>query len=168
MSKSKRAIVVFPKFENVYHIKQLRNQFDPLALTIEPHITLVFPFESDLSTEQLRPHIQQAIQGIRSFPVQLHGITGSESEYLFLNVKHGNDEIIELHDRLYSGLLTEHLCAEHTYVPHLTIGRLNNKATFLTALETAQKMSAIFQTIIEEVSVYRVDDKKPIEAVFKL
>jgi hypothetical protein len=48
MNKLKRAIVIFPKFENVYPIEQLRKQFDPLARTIEPHITVVFPFESDL------------------------------------------------------------------------------------------------------------------------
>ncbi|CAG0961138.1 Putative phosphoesterase YjcG [Anaerolineae bacterium] len=168
MSKSKRAIVVFPKFENIFHIEQLRKQFDPLAMTIEPHITLVFPFESDLLVESLQAHIRQAIQGLSPFPIRLHGITGSDDEYLFMNIKRGNDQLIELHDRLYSGILAEYLRVEHTYVPHLTVGRLKGKATFLTALEASQQMDAIFQTIIEEVAVYRVDDKKPIEAIFRL
>ena len=154
MNKLKRAIVIFPKFENVYPIEQLRKQFDPLARTIEPHITVVFPFESDLQIEQLHAHVWQAIQGTGPFQVGLSGITGADDEYLFLNVKKGNDEIIKLHDRLYSGLLAEHLCITHTYIPHLTVGRLKDKEDFSTALETTKTMNLLFQTIIEEVTVY--------------
>ncbi|NTV36032.1 MAG: 2'-5' RNA ligase family protein [Anaerolineaceae bacterium] len=168
MIRSKRAIVIFPKFENSLAIELLRNRYDPLALTIAPHITLVFPFESTLSTPQLQTHIQQAIQGMQPFPVQLHGISGSESEYLFLNVKRGNDELIELHDRLYSGILSEHLRIEQSYIPHLTVGRLNDPAAFLAALETAQMMKSVFHTITEELVVYRVNDNDPIEAVIRL
>jgi 2'-5' RNA ligase len=100
----KRAIVILPKFDNLHLVERLREQFDPLAPLIQAHITLVFPFESDLSTEQLLSHIQQAIHGIRPFTVQLQGITGHEDEYLFLNIIRGNDLLIELHDRLYSGI----------------------------------------------------------------
>lgn len=150
----KRAIVVFPKFEEIHLIHQLRSQFDPLVHTIEPHITLVFPFESNLSTKHLQSHIEQAVQGIGPFPVQLHGITGSADEYLFLNAKRGNDQLIELHDRLYSGALAVHLSVEHTFIPHLTVGRLKNKAAFLSALEEARKVSAVFQAVIEEVAVF--------------
>ena len=122
------AIAIFPKFDNKSQIDQLRNLFDPLVSLIDPHITLVFPFECDFPNEQLRAHIQHAIQGIRPFEVYLQGITGSESEYLFLNIKVGNDQIIKLHDRLYSGLLESHLRKDHTYIPHLTVGRLNDQS----------------------------------------
>jgi 2'-5' RNA ligase len=160
---SKRAIVVFPKFEELHLIHQLRRQFDPLANTIEPHITLVFPFESNLSAEHLQTHIRQAVRSIGPFPVQLHGITGSEGEYLFLNVKRGNDQLIELHDCLYSGVLAVYLSVEHAFIPHLNVGRLENKAAFLSALEEARKVSTVFQTVIEEVAVYQVDGDPPIE-----
>ncbi|MGA2588181.1 MAG: 2'-5' RNA ligase family protein [Candidatus Aminicenantales bacterium] len=165
---SKRAIVIFPKFEELHLLRQLRRQFDPLANTIEPHMTLVFPFESHLSAEHLQTHIQQAVQGVGPFPVQLHGIIGSEGEYLFLNVKRGNDRLIELHDRLYSGALAAYLSVEHTFIPHLTVGRLGNKAAFLSALEEARKIRTIFQTVIEEVAVYRVDGERPIEFCVRL
>jgi 2'-5' RNA ligase len=128
----------------------------------------VFPFESTLSTEHLQTHIRKAVQGIGPFPVQLHGITGSDGEYLFLNVKRGNDQLIELHDRLYSGALAAYLSAELTFIPHLTVGRLGNTAAFLSALKEAQKVSAIFQTVIEEVAVYRVDGDSHLEFVVRL
>jgi len=165
---SKRAIVVFPKAEGIRIIQQLRRQFDPLAHIIEPHITLVFPFESNLSTEDLQTHIRRTVQGVGPFPVQLQGITGSEAEYLFLNVKRGNDQLIELHDRLYSGVLADYLVVEQPFMPHLTVGRLGNKAAFLSALDEARKVSNVFQTVIEEVVVYQVDGEPHIETRVRL
>jgi 2'-5' RNA ligase len=164
MNLPEYAIVIYPKFDHKNQIDQLRNQFDPLAAVLDPHITLVFPFESDLSLEQLKAHIQYAIQGILPFEIELQGITGSEGEYLFLNVKHGNDQIIEMHDRLYTGLLEPHLIREHTYIPHLTIGRLNNKAAFLSALEITQNMKVLFTTMIKELALIRIGKNYPIVA----
>jgi 2'-5' RNA ligase len=168
MDKLKRAIVIFPRFENSYHIDHFRSQCDPLSITIEPHITLVFPFESHLSIESLRSHVEQIIQGFKPFPIRLYNITGSEGEYLFLNVKQGNDQIIELHDRLYSGLLAEYLSVENIYVPHLTIGRINNRSAFISALGVAQHMKFIFQTTVEEVAIIRIDDNNLVEARIRL
>ncbi len=160
---SQRAILVFPKFEKVHLIQELRQQFDPLAHIIEPHITLVFPFESQLSTEDLQSHLHGAVQGLNPFPILLRGITGSESEYLFLNVKRGNDELIELHDRLYSGVLAHHLLHECTFLPHLTVGRLSSRTSFLNALEIARKVEVGFQTVVAELTVYQVEGHPPIE-----
>jgi 2'-5' RNA ligase len=160
---SKRAIVIFPRFDELQVIQQLRRQFDPLADAIEPHITLVFPFESDHPGADLQACIRQAVQGFGAFPVTLHGITGADSEYLFLNVKRGNDQLIELHERLYSGVLAVHLSVEQTFIPHLTVGRLGNEAAFLEALKETRKVGGVFQTLIDEVVVYRLDGNPPIE-----
>jgi hypothetical protein len=65
----------------------------------------VFPFDSELPTGQLRDHVQSCVAGLAPFPVRLSQVTGSEGEYLFLNIKRGNDELIALHDRLYTGPL---------------------------------------------------------------
>ena len=152
----KRVIVIFPKFERLDLIEQIRSMFDPLAASVKAHITLVPPFEADVSSEQLHSHIEQVIQNIQPFSVTLQGITGHEGEYLFLNVKRGNDELIELRDKLYSGILANHLLPQYTYVPHLTVGRLPDQKLFLEAVTTAQEVTAIFETQIYEVSVYNV------------
>ena len=95
----KRAIVLFPKFENIDAIQAVRERFDPLASFIAPHITLVFPFESELSTHEIGDHVRRAIEGVKRFSVQLSSVTGDFRDgYLFLNVKRGNDAIIDLHD----------------------------------------------------------------------
>ena len=49
----KRDILIFPKFENIDLIQDIRNKFDPLANIIAPHITLAFPFLDNMSNEEL-------------------------------------------------------------------------------------------------------------------
>jgi 2'-5' RNA ligase len=163
--KTRRVVVIFPPARDLEPIAPLRRRFDPLAALVPPHITLVFPFESELSTPQVRAHVEQAIGGIGSFPLRLGGITGSEARYLLLNVKRGNDAIIELHDRLYTGPLGDHLSLKHTYVPHLTVGRLPTAQAFEAALAAATAMDVGIETVASAVSVYRVeaDSTRPLE-----
>ncbi len=46
----KRCIMIFPQFENIEVIDKIRNKYDPLANHLRPHITLVFPFDSNIKT----------------------------------------------------------------------------------------------------------------------
>src|SRR5690242_2890498 len=98
-----RVVVVFPRFVNMEGIERVRRTYDPLAEGVPPHITLVFPFASALALEELVAHARAAVGGLRPFPIELREITGHEGEYLFLNVKRGNDALIALHDGLYTG-----------------------------------------------------------------
>ena len=50
---SLRTIMIFPEFENMDIIDRIRDKYDPLARLVRPHITLVFPFENEMS------HLQQ-------------------------------------------------------------------------------------------------------------
>lgn len=49
----KRDILIFPKFENIDLIQDIRNKFDPLANIIAPNITLAFPFLDNMPNEEL-------------------------------------------------------------------------------------------------------------------
>ncbi|MEA4914205.1 MAG: 2'-5' RNA ligase family protein [Christensenella sp.] len=167
----KRAIVLFPKFENIDAIQAVRERFDPLASFIAPHITLVFPFESELSTQEIGDHVRRAIEGVKRFPVQLSSVTGDFRDgYLFLNVKRGNDEIIDLHDRLYRGVLEQYLFRKVTYCPHVTVGRLEQPTEFDQALEELAGFSEQFKVEIDRISVESIDshEQSMIELVFDL
>ena len=167
----KRAIVLFPKFNSIDAIQAVRERFDPLAGYIAPHITLVFPFESALSTEELREHMSHALKGVKRFSVQLCGITGDFREgYLFLNVKRGNDPIIDLHDRLYQGVLEPFLFRKVTYCPHITVGRLEQQTEFDQALAELAGFSEQFEAEIDRVFVENIDssERSTIELVFDL
>ena len=167
----KRAIILLPKFNNIDAIQAIRERFDPLAGYIVPHITLVFPFESARSTQELREHIACALLGAKRFPIQLRGITGdSRDGYLFLNVKRGNDEIIDLHDRLYRGLLEPYLFRKVTFCPHMTVGRLERQTEFDQALEELAGFSEQFEAEIDRIYVENIDfdERSSVELTFEL
>jgi 2'-5' RNA ligase len=159
----RRAIVIFPKLAQGELIQQLRQAYDPLASLIPPHITLVFPFESAISTEDLSWHMSSVARQFHPFPLSFRGITGHTNEYLFLNVKGGNDQ-------LYTGVLAPYLTAQETYFPHLTIGRLGNTTTFAEALRRVQSTTISLKTEVHEISAYQIepDGKRQVECKVKL
>jgi len=153
-----RAIVIFPMFADTAPIERLRRAYDPLADFIAPHITLVFPFTSAIATEALAAHMRRATRGLAPFEVTLREVTGHMEDYLFLNVKRGADQLVALHDQLYSGILTRYLAPEHTFTPHLTVGRLPTAERFALALIDARRMAAQFMVKVEEIVAYRIGE----------
>ncbi|SFB03010.1 2'-5' RNA ligase family protein [Clostridium frigidicarnis] len=154
----KRSIILFPSFYNINTIKSIREKYDPLANCIAPHITIVFPFDSDISTDELKWHFNEVLKGIKKFSIQLKDFTGDFRDgYLFLNIKKGNDHIIELHDKLYSGILDGFLYRKATYCPHLTVGRLNEQIEFDKAVDELSYYSESFETVIDKIYVENID-----------
>lgn len=154
----KRAIILFPVFENQQVIESIRKKYDPLAGFIPPHLTLVFPFDSTFSSEELRLHVEHALAGVKSFRVRLSGFSGDFRDgYLFLNVKTGNDPIIELHDRLYTGILQPFLFRKLQYCPHLTVGKVEQPDNFEKALEELGSMNEQFEGVIDQVCIDNID-----------
>lgn len=149
---------MFPEFSNQHSINAIREKYDPLADLIPPHVTLVFPFESHVSTDALAVHLQEAMVGLKPFRIVLSGVTGADGEYLFLNVKVGNDQIIRLHDKLYTGFLKQYLHRSLTYTPHLTVGRVKDKQIFEFALAETEDWNEVFQTTVNQVVVERIDE----------
>lgn len=157
----KRAAILFPKFHNINLIDNIREKYDPLANYIAPHISIVFPFKSDLSTDELKEHFNKSLKGMKKFNIQLRGITGDYRDgYLFLNVKKGNDNIIELHDKLYSGILGTFLWRKVTYCPHLTVGMLHDEKEFNKALDELNCYDETFETVIDRIYVENIDSNE--------
>jgi len=129
----------------------VRKKFDPLYGLVSPHITLVFPFESEISTSKLEQHVRDTLVDIWPFSIQMKGITATFDNHLFLNVKKGNDNIIELHDRLYSGLLSGYMNRRYTYTPHLTVGRFKDETDLQTALNDTESFEAGFDVVVSKV-----------------
>lgn len=150
----RRVLAILPAFPNLGAIEAVRRRYDPNLALIGPHITLVFPFECALGAAELRGHIERATAGLAPFPVLLGGITAQEGEYLFLNVKRGNDAIIELHDRLYGGPLAPFLDRAYTFTPHVTIGRLPDRAALGEALADTAALDLACEVMADAVSVY--------------
>ena len=57
-----RAIMIFPEFKNINIINDIRKKYDPLANLVLPHITLVFPFDSKLTNEELNLYMRESLK----------------------------------------------------------------------------------------------------------
>ncbi|MGL4762257.1 MAG: 2'-5' RNA ligase family protein [Sarcina sp.] len=157
----KRAIILFPTFNNTNIIETIRKKYDPLANYIDPHITIVFPFDSNISENDLKLHFNKVLKGIKKFNIKLKDFTGDFRDgYLFLNVKKGNDNIIQLHDKLYSGILDKFLSRRVTYCPHLTVGKLPLQIEFDKALHELSACTESFETTIDKIYVVNINSTK--------
>ncbi|WP_201715135.1 2'-5' RNA ligase family protein [Rossellomorea arthrocnemi] len=153
----KRAIHLFPSFHSLEKIQEIRKYYDPLSDKIPPHITLVFPFNSCISQNDILDHVESVAECISPFSLTLRDVTGFAGECLFLNVKNGNDFIIQLHDELYKGILAPFRNHHFTYTPHITLGRLDNKRDYIRAVERYKDWEEVFHTVVKEVVVEEID-----------
>jgi 2'-5' RNA ligase len=161
-----RCIMVFPKFDSISIIDDIRRKYDPLAYHVSPHITLVFPFESNIESTELEDHLKKALSSIKPFRIILKGITPDKEpfgNYLFLNIEKGKDEIIELHRRLYTGLLEPFISQRLKsggYKPHMTVGKIDCEDKFKLAIEETKDIGDAFDTIVSKVSVEIIDENE--------
>lgn len=161
----KRCIMIFPEFENGQTIDNIRSKYDPLANHVGPHITLVFPFESDIKTDDLRTHISSVLSEIKPFEIILNKITPTNAfgKYLFLNIHTGMDKIIEIHKKLYSGILEEHFPAwleGNNFFPHMTVGSFDNDDLFEIAINETKDIQDYFISIVKKISVEIIDENE--------
>jgi 2'-5' RNA ligase len=157
--------MIFPKFHNIEVIDKIREQFDPLSNHVRPHITLVFPFESSISTSNLKEHISTALSDVAPFNIELNKVIPNNNfgRYLFLNVQKGNHAIIELHKKLYTGIVQEYYpkwLKETRFLPHMTVGSFDNDEEFHAAIEATQDINDTFKTTVNEISVEIIDENE--------
>lgn len=161
----KRCIMIFPKFDNGQIIDKIRERYDPLANHVRPHITLVFPFDSDIGTIELKEHISSVLSEITAFEIILNGITPTNNfgKYLFLNIQKGNDEIIELHKRLYTDILQNYYpewLKGKVFLPHMIVGNFSNEEEFEAAINETRDIVDSFKATVNEISVEIIDENE--------
>jgi 2'-5' RNA ligase len=166
--KLKRSIIIFPQFySDTDLIQNIRHQYDPLASKIAPHITLVFPFESEISSDALRQHLKTSLDKFKSFSLKLQGISHEEG-YLVLNLIEGQEQIIKIHDLLYSGMLTKFLSQEHDYKPHITVGRFKNLSATQAAMKKLKHFDHEFTTEVNKITAEIILDNLASEIDFEI
>lgn len=138
----KQAIVMFLPEED--SIEMIRGRY--FDSSIKPHITLVYPFSVD-GKERLESHIKEAIKGIEPFRMKLKGLRKSaRGFYVYLLVDEGRDSVIELHDRLNSGVLQGFENPDMPeYIPHLSLAALgseNEREQLISSLDSGLSLSA--------------------------
>jgi len=150
--------MIFPEFENIDLINRLREKYDPLADKVRPHITLVFPFESSLSMDEIAEILRDRLAGIKPFQVSVNGLS-SLGRWMFLNMSGGADSLCKIHDTLY-----EHEFVKYkpvwlkTYTPHITVGVFDSPEEAEKACEMEKDFRHVFTCLVDKVTVEIIGD----------
>ena len=152
----RRAILIVPPAPDMIAVEGLRRRFDPLVQMIPAHVTLVFPFATEISDDDLKRHLTTAMQGHRSFSFDLDGFSCTTDHVLFFNIGRGADHVRELHNRLYTGPLGEFLSAQE-FVPHVTVGRFATTSGCDEAHKVVRGANLRVRTVASAIRVYGLD-----------
>ena len=142
----KRDILIFPKFDNMDKLQEIRQKYDRLADKVCPHITLAFPFSDSISDEELTSKLSDLLSNWSPFKVEFKGVSLSDDGYIFLDCVKGFEEIIKLHDEIYEKILPSHYKKSIKYVPHITLGQADS-------LEGFEDFNFSFSCMVKEVSL---------------
>ncbi|MCT4613082.1 MAG: 2'-5' RNA ligase family protein [Clostridia bacterium] len=153
-----RCVHIFPKFKEAELLHDIREKYDYLHKCIEPHITLVFPFESNIETNILVEDIKSTLKGYKSFKVIGKGIQGIDNYgyYLFLNIEEGSEIIKELHYSLHKGILKNYQSEwtkDGSFKPHVTIGRFKDRDEMLNAAKLYENIEVEYEAFIDKVYI---------------
>ena len=156
-----RTIMIFPEFDNIGSIDRIRSKYDPLADLVKPHITLVFPFESEMTDDEIRMVLEKRLEDVRPFDLTLQGFSRQIDEKfgntLFLNVADGYDEIIKIHDILYANEFRRFNLG-YPYIPHMTVGKTATVEDLNKAYEDALSCSEVFSAKVTKISVEMIGE----------
>jgi 2'-5' RNA ligase len=154
--------MIFPEFENMEIIDNIRAKYDPLAQLVRPHITLVFPFENEMSNEAIEDILVKRLRNVKPFEIELNGISMQEDRfgnYLFLDVKKGADDICFVHEILYKNEFKQ-FDLGFGYKPHMTIGKLQTVKALNIAYDDLRNMDETFTAMINKISVEMIGEKE--------
>lgn len=168
------ALVFRPKIDTS-KIDEFRLKYDPHASLIEPHITLVFPIgDKNIDKVALEKHIKDTLKDEKTFKIHLHGLDKSWDNWLNLILKEGNDEVIALHDKLYTSILLPFLRKDLGYIPHIGIGlfvvenssykvtdptlQILDKNKYKMALREAESLNFDYWTELDSLELITLDD----------
>lgn len=159
---SLRTIMIFPEFNNMDIIDEIRDKYDPLAKLVRPHITIVFPFEMDIANDELCMIIENRFRDFKSFEIEMKGFSKCEDRfgnYLFLNMIKGAETIIQLHDLLYSNEFSA-FDLGMPFIPHMTVGKLKTVDDLNDAYESVAGNKTVFKSIITKISVEMIGENE--------
>lgn len=154
--------MIFPEFDNIDIIDGIRKKYDPLANLVRPHITIVFPFEMDITNDELSIIIENRFRDIESFEIEMHGFSKCENKfgnYLFLNVINGTEIITQLHDLLYSHEFSS-FDLGIPYIPHMTVGKLRTVDELNGAYDSVKENKTSFKSNITKISVEMIGENE--------
>jgi 2'-5' RNA ligase len=167
------ALVHYPNID-IKRINEFRRKYDPHVALINPHITFVFLVPESVGEANLTSHIESVLNHWRPFPIQLKGLHTAWDHWLFLILAEGNENVIRLHRKLYSGILAEYHRPDIKFVPHLGLGLFARQDAnydirnpqevsldvekYSQALKEAQQLYLDYHCVIDRLHLVKISD----------
>ena len=104
---NKRDVLIMVDFSNINKIKEIQKKYYDIADKIGPHIAVTFPFDSDMSDEELYEKLSKIVEKYKPFKITCHGVSTpvGEPDYRFLNVVENEDIIKSMSDDIYKSII---------------------------------------------------------------
>lgn len=151
---NKRDILILANFSNIEKIKEVQKKYYDIADKIEPHIAVAFPFDSDISDDELYNKLSKVVEKYKPFKIVCYGVSTpvDESNYRFLNIIENKDIIKSISDDIYKNIIPEHLeyRDKYNYDPHISLA---NKP-----LDKEIKLDDTFEMLVDSLYVERIGD----------
>jgi 2'-5' RNA ligase len=154
------ALVHYPNIDT-WHINEFRRRHDPQVELIEPHITVMFPVPESIGEEKLISHLAGILMSWQSFPIHLQGCQIAGDDYLYLLIQEGKTNIIRMHNKVYTEILTNYLRKELPFIPHLTLGVVNKNVTNRDqVLREAEQLGIDYHCLLDKLQLVKVSDDR--------
>lgn len=165
-------LVYYPNIHNK-DFQILRNIYEPYARVMNEHLAFLMPTPGSVGRKILEEHIQSVLKKWRPFRVQISGLYKSWDHWLMLGVKEGRDQVIRLHDALYTGPIKPYLREDLPFEPHVAIGyfgtndydvyaRIKNppldENRYLEVLKMAEAMEFNFSRSVDQLTLVQFDE----------
>jgi hypothetical protein len=152
-------VISYPEWEqhDRQWIELVRKEHDKLYFgAVDAHVTFVFPIDG-VDESELIDHVQRQAAEVEPIDLTLRSaqvVKDDSNSYwhTFLVPSEGNDEIVNLHDKLYTGRLEPKLRRDVPYIPHVGVGTDTDQVSMdQLADELNQKGRVVAGKIIELV-----------------
>lgn len=141
-----------------------RQEHDPHVDVVAPHFTLVFGCKAVPETAY-NEHIASVAQSTKSIRFHCkYAMLGADvvddTAYVFLVPDEGNGSISLLHDRLYTGVLAEHLRLEFPYIPHITVASTKDRKMAKSLCDSLNRVGVDVEGTLRSLTVGALKDGK--------
>jgi 2'-5' RNA ligase len=159
----KQVITIFLQKDK--NIELIRKKYIPNYKKIEPHITLVYPFEVK-NQAKLKEHILNSINKVKPFEISLKGLKKSAKEYyLYLLVNEGKENILNLYNKLNSGVLKNFKNVDMpVYIAHLSLGVFGSEKRIEEAIKDISKMNISFKTKVKSIQLLTINEDESLKS----
>lgn len=162
-----KVVVAYPKLDHQDFdwIQSIRKDQDILYYdVVKPHFTIVFPVFTEISDADFIKHIEDKAAGFKPFgftlsKAVLNKDAFNEYWHTFLVPDKGNEEIINLHDKMYEGSFRPELRLDVPFISHIGIANDTDKTKMEKLVDKLNRNGIDIHGRIESLDICQYDDK---------